>query len=536
MSPGNRQKLSNNQPYRAKPRDIPIKPTRQSSTSRPPAAERIPINTPPQSKATPPPPKSPRRYSPEEVSAAEKIQTFWRTHHHRRRALAVIAELGQKFEQLKSDFMLPPTLDYMYKDQVVSVPTTGVPDIAAQDGDIERTSDDAKLAYTAKNAPVHMYVEELSRILTKLDSVESGGDKLVRDKRRELARRVEMEAERVEKLKVLIWRSWVAKQNSAKQDQTAAPSGNAARGAEAPSSQPVLADPSLQPDITPEPQQPDHMQVDGPASDSTSASLSDPSDISECSPASNPPSSIPDSVEISPGTQQDPDTLDTRCTPAESPAAPALPSSSQNISEDTRDTAEDMQVDTEPTATCPAAPADTDAPIPATVESTCDEEEPIIVEETNVKDEDVVLDAGDSQMSTSDAEAVPIIIEEPDPDDPGTQETSEVADVDLEVEPEPDVVVEEFVHPALSASVLPSRPVADAPAPEPLSSPPALAHSVSETEDSDEPPLTPPVLPVSDSGTVWEKPHALDESQSVVHKVTRPVLVSQNWDEQDDFF
>lgn len=76
-------------------------------------------------------------------------------------------------------------------------------------------SDDAtavpKLAYTPTNAPLHVYYEELSRILTKLDGVQSGGHEDVRLKRRELARRVEREAERVERIRVLVWRAWSKK-------------------------------------------------------------------------------------------------------------------------------------------------------------------------------------------------------------------------------------------------------------------------------------------------------------------------------------
>jgi len=63
------------------------------------------------------------------------------------------------------------------------------------------------LAYTSNNAPFHQYNEDLSRLLTKLDAVESGGDKSIREKRRDLARRVEREAERVEQWKDTVWES-----------------------------------------------------------------------------------------------------------------------------------------------------------------------------------------------------------------------------------------------------------------------------------------------------------------------------------------
>lgn len=69
-----------------------------------------------------------------------------------------------------------------------------------------------KLAYTPTNAPVHVYEEELNRMLMQLDEVQSGGDAEVRSGRRELARRIEREAERVERVKVAVWKAWQAQQ------------------------------------------------------------------------------------------------------------------------------------------------------------------------------------------------------------------------------------------------------------------------------------------------------------------------------------
>ncbi|CAL1698297.1 unnamed protein product [Somion occarium] len=67
------------------------------------------------------------------------------------------------------------------------------------------------LAYTPTNAPLHHYYEELNRLLTALDAVESHGDKTVREQRRELARKVEREAERIQRWKVAVWKGWEAK-------------------------------------------------------------------------------------------------------------------------------------------------------------------------------------------------------------------------------------------------------------------------------------------------------------------------------------
>lgn len=56
---------------------------------------------------------------------------------------------------------------------------------------------------------MHAYEEELNRLLGKLDAVESGGDVGVREARRELVRLVETEAERVERWKGAVWRSYI---------------------------------------------------------------------------------------------------------------------------------------------------------------------------------------------------------------------------------------------------------------------------------------------------------------------------------------
>ncbi|KZP07621.1 hypothetical protein FIBSPDRAFT_762673, partial [Athelia psychrophila] len=129
----------------------------------------------------------------EQEAAAVKIQTIYRT----RLALSHITSIEAEFDQLKSSFEVPQTLDFADGAAIVSLPTS----IQAGDTSSER-AESAKLAYTARNAPLHLYVHTLSQILTKLDGVESHGVKRVRSCRREVVRRVEAEAERIEG----IWR------------------------------------------------------------------------------------------------------------------------------------------------------------------------------------------------------------------------------------------------------------------------------------------------------------------------------------------
>lgn len=170
---------------------------------------------------------SPHPPSNKEVDAATKIQTTWRTHHSQRTALQTITELQVKFDALKAEFVLPASLDFIAPGSTthehVALPTAGVSlDLADAVGE-DDVAHVPKLAYTPTNAPLHAYYEELSRILTRLDGVLSGGHEEVRTRRRELARKVEREAERVERARVLVWRRKVeTKENDMDVDTTQA--------------------------------------------------------------------------------------------------------------------------------------------------------------------------------------------------------------------------------------------------------------------------------------------------------------------------
>ncbi|EIW56521.1 uncharacterized protein TRAVEDRAFT_127811, partial [Trametes versicolor FP-101664 SS1] len=149
--------------------------------------------------------------TPEQVSAAEKIQEAYRAHAARTHALKSISTLRTRFLAAKAAFALPTTLDYETPVRAADgtetrahVTVTVDPVVALPSPALSTTDEDPfahvpKLAYTPTNAPLHAYEEELSRILSALDAVESRGDAGVRAARRELARMVEREAERVER-------------------------------------------------------------------------------------------------------------------------------------------------------------------------------------------------------------------------------------------------------------------------------------------------------------------------------------------------
>ncbi|KAJ7153524.1 hypothetical protein C8R43DRAFT_1002349 [Mycena crocata] len=134
--------------------------------------------------------------------AATKIQTQYRIH----RSLLTISELASKFDSLKASFVPPTTIDYQGADGIVSVPVVAKSSPAP--------AENAKLAFTPMNVPLHTYTELLSRLLVALDAVESRGDRRVRERRRSVVRTIEAEAARLEEF----WRSvWAAHQQEQQQ-------------------------------------------------------------------------------------------------------------------------------------------------------------------------------------------------------------------------------------------------------------------------------------------------------------------------------
>ncbi|KAF9264469.1 hypothetical protein L218DRAFT_943617 [Marasmius fiardii PR-910] len=157
---------------------------------------------------------SPSREEIEE--AATKIQTTYRIH----RALKTIETLCRRFDELKSSFTLPSILDFQIHtpEHHVSLPLRDVTPSIARDAlkaagidvDTAERISIPKLAYTHTNVPVHGYVESLNQLLTSLDGVESYGEKRVREKRKEVVRKVEAEAGRIEDAWRQAWADWIS--------------------------------------------------------------------------------------------------------------------------------------------------------------------------------------------------------------------------------------------------------------------------------------------------------------------------------------
>jgi hypothetical protein len=171
-----------------------------------------------QAESHPPKPSSPQ-WTAQQVDAATKIQAFYRANQPRRKALASIASVGARFDTLKSDFLFPSVVDYIVDGDTVHVtpPTSLQPTAVASDHAETETENTPRLAYTHNNTPLHAYTEQLNRLLISLDGVESGGDVAVREKRKEMVRRVEGEAERLDRWRREVWRAHVRAQNAPQQ-------------------------------------------------------------------------------------------------------------------------------------------------------------------------------------------------------------------------------------------------------------------------------------------------------------------------------
>ncbi|EED77627.1 predicted protein, partial [Postia placenta Mad-698-R] len=169
----------------------------------------IPIRTPSPKERTNYPPKSPahqpvQQYTPEQDAAARKIQETYHAHAARANALRTIADLCTRFDGLRSNFVFPAALDFVVPGGGQIAVRAGA-EVLASATQASPVADDAAeptrpdLAYTPGNAPLHAYLEELSRLLTALDAVESRGVAEVKGRRRALVREVEGEAESVER-------------------------------------------------------------------------------------------------------------------------------------------------------------------------------------------------------------------------------------------------------------------------------------------------------------------------------------------------
>lgn len=98
-------------------------------------------------------------------------------------ATSSIDAISARLSSLTTSFAYPAVPDYLH-------PTTS-----------------SALAYTPTNAPIRLYEQALTKCLTDLDAVESGGDEEVRKRRKEVVRAVEGALEELEREKEEKWKA-----------------------------------------------------------------------------------------------------------------------------------------------------------------------------------------------------------------------------------------------------------------------------------------------------------------------------------------
>jgi len=129
--------------------------------------------------------------SDEEEEAVTKVQRQFRRHLARRNALDKISSLSSSFVDRRSSFEKPTILTFKSSPDSTSSTTT------------------PSLAFVSSNSPFLAYEDYLVNLLSKIDAVESGGDRQVKKERKSLVRKVEKELSRLDVMKERAWEEQV---------------------------------------------------------------------------------------------------------------------------------------------------------------------------------------------------------------------------------------------------------------------------------------------------------------------------------------
>ncbi|EAU87601.2 hypothetical protein CC1G_09698 [Coprinopsis cinerea okayama7 len=178
----------------------------------------IPIDDATQPTPNPPSPQPEEEQSPipeydeRHHEAATLIQNKYRIH----RSLKAIDELRKEFYVHKDRFSFPSSIDFQKPgggEGYISVPAPPPSDETDESSPMDVDGQpDGKLAYTSHNYNIHAYNEFMMKQLTKLDGVESFGEKAVRNRRRGVVKEIEREILKLENWWKRAWREYVASQ------------------------------------------------------------------------------------------------------------------------------------------------------------------------------------------------------------------------------------------------------------------------------------------------------------------------------------
>ena len=126
------------------------------------------------------------------ASAASTIQQVWRTYAARKHALIQLAAINASFRSLQSTFTFPTSVDFVQSSPEPSSASDAPP----------------AFAYTANNRPIFAFEDSATRLLTRLDAVDSGGDGKVRVARKEIVNSIESALKALENRKLDVWKAY----------------------------------------------------------------------------------------------------------------------------------------------------------------------------------------------------------------------------------------------------------------------------------------------------------------------------------------
>jgi hypothetical protein len=168
-------------------------------------------------------------YTERHESAASCIQLKWRIH----RSLRTVNNVSLEFQTLKSGFEYPDVIDFQMPRSEEGHISVHIPsdveevEVGEGEASVEVDEPHPKLAHTSGNYPIHSYMEEMEKLLMRLDEIESWGDEGVREKRRAVAREIGKESAKLERYWKQVWLDYVeelrdsaSKENKEKEAQT----------------------------------------------------------------------------------------------------------------------------------------------------------------------------------------------------------------------------------------------------------------------------------------------------------------------------
>ncbi|BGP16083.1 hypothetical protein JCM10213_007538 [Rhodosporidiobolus nylandii] len=123
--------------------------------------------------------------------AATVLQRHFRRQSTRRAALATLSTLTSDFQSRQSAFAVPSSFTFQASPSATPAPDSG--------------SSTAPLAFGKPNAAFLGYEDFLVSLLSKIDAVQSGGDRTVKAARKDLVKRVEAELEKLDAMKEHAW-------------------------------------------------------------------------------------------------------------------------------------------------------------------------------------------------------------------------------------------------------------------------------------------------------------------------------------------